>query len=92
MRVLCWALLTISATAAGAACWLAWHYQSVVIAMVALHGVWVTHQALRAVIGAHRLTCRKCKRWQPGLTASGFCERCFCEQWIEGASDASDRN
>ena len=79
MRSLCWGLLVISATATGAGGWAAWHYQSVWIAVVALHGVWVTYQALRAVIESHKLTCCKCKRWQPELTASGFCERCFWE-------------
>lgn len=77
MRVLCWALLTISATATGAGCWAAWHYQSVWCAIVTIHGCWVTYQTLRAVIKAHKLTCRKCNRWQPELTASGYCEGCF---------------
>ena len=77
MRSLCWALLAISATATGVACWAAWNYQSVVIAMVALHGCWVTYRSLLAVIESHKLTCRKCKRWQPELMASGCCERCL---------------
>jgi hypothetical protein len=80
MKALCWALLTTAAIATGAGCWAAWHYQSVVIAMVALHGCWVTYQAVRAVIEAHGMTCRRCKRWQQELTASGYCELCFWEE------------
>lgn len=64
MRAVCWGLLAISATATGVGCWAAWHYQSVVMAMVALHGVWVTCQAVRAVIETHGMTCCRCKRWQ----------------------------
>ena len=79
MRTLFWALLTISAIATGVACWLAWHYQSLWLAFVALHGVWVTWQAVRALIEALGMTCRRCKWWQQELTASGYCELCFWE-------------
>ena len=54
MRTLCWAVLTISATATGASGWVAWHYQSVWMLIVTLHGCWVTYRALRAVIEAHK--------------------------------------
>jgi hypothetical protein len=77
MRSLCWVLLVISSTATGAGGWAAWHYQSVWIALVTLHGCWVTWRAVRAVIESHKLTCVRCKQWQPELTASGYCERCF---------------
>lgn len=79
MRALCWALLTMSAIATAVGWWAAWHCQSVTIAVVALYGCWMTYQAIRAVIEVHRLTCSRCKRWQPELTASGYCEGCFWE-------------
>ena len=83
MRTLCWILLAISVTATGVASWLAWHYQTLWLAFVSSHGCWVTYQAVRAVIEAHGMTCRRCKRWQPELTASGFCELCFWESFKE---------
>jgi len=87
MRALCWAVLTMSAMATGAAWWSAWHYQSVVIAIVASHGCWVTYQAVRAVIESHKLTCKRCNQWYPELMVSWCCERCFCESFEKQKSE-----
>jgi hypothetical protein len=57
---------------------------------VTAHGCWVTYRSLRAVIESHRLTCSRCKQWQPELLASGCCERCFCDHWIEEVSRADN--
>jgi predicted nucleic acid-binding Zn-ribbon protein len=42
---------------------------------------------LRAVIEAHKLTCSRCRLWQPELMASGYCEGCLWESIEEQKSE-----